>query len=77
VIRRRKKAGEAAWKANHKNQRMQHWCEQYPKRYISKIYAQAESNAGDILIQKLFLAPRKDLAPNAYVLNLMFPLMRM
>lgn len=52
---------------------MEYWCEQYPDRYITKIYAQAESKRGDILIQKLFLAPREDLAPNAYVLNLMRP----
>lgn len=52
---------------------MQYWCEQYPDRHISKIYAQAESSKGDILIQKLFLAPLEDLAPNAYVLNLSRP----
>lgn len=51
----------------------EYWCEQYPDRYVTKIYAQAESRHGDILIQKLFLAPREDLAPNAYVLNLMRP----
>ena len=51
----------------------EYWCEQYPDRYISKIYAQAESKHGDILIQKLFFAPREDLAPNAYVLNLSRP----
>jgi hypothetical protein len=50
-----------------------YWCEQYPKRYIAKIYAQAESKKGDILIQKLFFAPREDLANNAYVLNLSRP----
>ena len=50
-----------------------YWCEQYPDRYITKIYAQAESRRGDIFIQKLFFAPREDLAPNAYVLNLSRP----
>jgi len=55
------------------NHLMAYWCEQYPDRYITKIYAQAESRQGDILIQKLFFAPREDLAPNAYVLNLMRP----
>lgn len=55
------------------NHLMSYWCEQYPDRYITKIYAQAESKQGDILIQKLFLAPREDLAPNAYVLNLARP----
>lgn len=52
---------------------MQYWCNQYPDRYISKIYAQAESKEGDILIQKLFFAPREDLADNAYVLNMSRP----
>lgn len=52
---------------------MQYWCEQYPDRYITKIYAQAESDKGDVLIQKLFFAPREELAPNAYVLNLARP----
>ncbi len=50
-----------------------YWCEQYPDRYITKIYAQAESKRGDILIQKLFFAPREDLAPDAYMLNLARP----
>jgi hypothetical protein len=49
------------------------WCDQYPDRYISKVYAQAESNQGDILISKLFMSPREDLAKNAYVLNLARP----
>lgn len=52
---------------------MSYWCEQYPDRYIKKIYAQAESEQGDILIQKLFLAPLENLASNAYVLNLTRP----
>lgn len=51
----------------------EYWCNQYPKRYISKIYAQAESERGDILIQKLFLAPLENVAPNAYVLNMQRP----
>lgn len=55
------------------NHLTEYWCEQYPDRYVNKIYAQAESRHGDILIQKLFLAPREDLAPNAYVLNLTRP----
>jgi hypothetical protein len=51
----------------------EYWCTQYPKRSISKIYAQAESDQGDILIQKLFLAPLENLAPNAYMLNMKRP----
>lgn len=50
-----------------------YWCDQYPNRTISKIYAQAESDQGDILIQKLFFAPLENVAPNAYVLNLKRP----
>lgn len=51
----------------------EYWCTQYPARSISKIYAQAESDQGDILIQKLFLAPLENLAPNAYMLNMKRP----
>lgn len=51
----------------------EYWCEQYPDRYITKIYAQAESERGDILIQKLFFSPREDLASNAHALNMMRP----
>lgn len=51
----------------------EYWCTQYPDRLISKIYAQAESDQGDILIQKLFLAPLEHLAPNAYMLNMKRP----
>jgi len=50
-----------------------YWCKQYPDRYITKIYAHAESRHGGILIQKLFLAPLENLAPNAYVLNMARP----
>lgn len=52
---------------------MDFWVEQYPERYITKIYAQAVSKRGDMLIQHLFMAPRPDLAPNAYELNLARP----
>lgn len=51
----------------------EYWCEQYPDRSIAKIYAQAESERGDILIQKLFFAPLENLAPNAYMLNMRRP----
>jgi hypothetical protein len=49
---------------------MEFWIEQYPERYITKVYAQAVSERGDMLIQHLFMAPRPDLAQNAYELNL-------
>jgi GIY-YIG catalytic domain len=51
----------------------EHWCEQYPDRYITKIYAQADSKQGNVIIQKLYFSPREDLAPNAYVLNMARP----
>lgn len=51
----------------------EYWCDQYPDRTISKIYAQAESDQGDILIQKLFFAPLEHVASNAFVLNLKRP----
>jgi hypothetical protein len=52
---------------------MEYWCSQYPKRHIEKIYAQAATDKGDILIQKLFFAPRYDLAEGAYELDLKRP----
>jgi hypothetical protein len=47
-----------------------HWCDQYPQRYIEKIYAQAATEKGDVLIQKLYFAPLYDLADDAYLLDL-------
>lgn len=52
---------------------MDFWIEHYPERYITKVYAQAVSKRGDMLIQHLFMAPRPDLALNAYELNLARP----
>ncbi|GCF10609.1 hypothetical protein [Dictyobacter arantiisoli] len=52
---------------------LNYWLEQYPDRYIEKIYAQAASDKGDILIQKLFFAPLYDLAEDAYVLDMKRP----
>jgi len=49
------------------------WCEQYPERYIEKIYAQAVSEKGDILIQKLYFAARYDIAETAFMLDLKRP----
>lgn len=49
------------------------WCSQYPKRYIDKIYAQAATEAGDILIRKLYFSPLYNLSDNAYVLDLKKP----
>ncbi len=55
------------------NHLTEYWCKQYPDRSISKIYAQAENEDGDILTQKLFFAPLENLAPNAFVLNMKRP----
>ena len=52
---------------------MEFWVGLYPERYVTKVYAQAMSERGDMLIQQLFMAPRYDLAPNAYVLDLARP----
>lgn len=52
---------------------MDFWIEQYPKRYVTKVYAQAMSEREDMLIQHLFMAPRPDLAQNAYELNFARP----
>jgi len=52
---------------------MEYWCQQYPERYIRKIYAQAASQKGDILIQKLYFAPCYHLSRNAFVLDLERP----
>jgi len=52
---------------------MDYWCQQYPERFIRKIYAQAASQKGDILIQKLYFAPCYHLSRNAFVLDLERP----
>lgn len=49
------------------------WCEQYPERYIDKIYAQSASPEGDILIQKLYFAARYDIAETAFMLDMKRP----
>ncbi len=49
------------------------WYDQYPERYIDKIYAQAASDKGDILIQKLYFAARYDIAETAFMLDLKRP----
>jgi hypothetical protein len=52
---------------------MDFWIKQYPERYIRKIYAQSISTKGDILVQHFFMAPRPDLAFNAFELDLARP----
>ena len=49
------------------------WCQQYPERYIEKIYAQAVSEKGDVLIQKLYFAARYDITETAFMLDLKRP----
>jgi hypothetical protein len=51
----------------------EYWIGQYPKRYITKVYAQAVSERGDMLMQHFFMAPRYDLSPTAYMLDLSRP----
>ncbi len=52
---------------------MHFWIDMYPERYIKKIYAQAVTQRGELLVQHLFMAPRPDLAYNAYELDLARP----
>lgn len=49
------------------------WIERYPERYVTRIYAQAWSERGDLLIQHFFMSPRYDLAPNAFMLDMARP----
>jgi hypothetical protein len=49
------------------------WYNKYPDRYIEKIYAQPVSDKGDILLQKLYFAPRYDIAQTAFMLDLNRP----
>jgi hypothetical protein len=49
------------------------WCDQYPERYIEKIYVQAASEAGDIFVRKLYFSPLYHIADNAYILDLRKP----
>jgi hypothetical protein len=52
---------------------MAEWIERYPERYVSRIYSQSISERGDQLVQHFFMAPRYDLADNAYMLDLARP----
>jgi hypothetical protein len=49
------------------------WVDRYPKRYVTRIYAQVTSESGDRMAQHFFMSPRYDLAPNAYMLDLARP----
>lgn len=52
---------------------MQFWIDMYPEKYISKVYAQAMSERGIMMVQHLFMTPRYDLAYNAYELDMSRP----
>lgn len=52
---------------------VQAWVDRYPERYVTKVYAQAVSRSGDMLIQGLYMAPLYHVAKNAYVLDLARP----
>lgn len=49
------------------------WVEQYPERYMKRIYTQAVSESGLMMVQHFFMSPRFDLAPNAFMLDLAYP----
>src|SRR5438445_4896802 len=49
------------------------WVERFPERYITRVYSQTVSESGDRMVQHFFMAPRYDLAPNAYVLDMARP----
>ncbi|HLZ57134.1 MAG TPA: hypothetical protein VKR06_09320 [Ktedonosporobacter sp.] len=51
------------------NSLLNHWCEQYPKIKIAKIYAYAESDEGWSLIKHLFFSPRYDIGERAFELD--------
>lgn len=52
---------------------MDEWVDRYPERYITRVYSQTVSESGDRMVQHFFMAPRYDLAPNAYILDLARP----
>lgn len=52
---------------------MQFWIDQYPERYIRRVYAQAVSESGMKIVQHFFMSPRIDLAYNAFMLDLAYP----
>lgn len=52
---------------------MDAWVDRFPERYVTRIYSQTVSESGDRMVQHFFMAPRYDLAPNAYMLDLARP----
>jgi hypothetical protein len=51
----------------------QFWLEQYPTRWIKRIYAQTVSESGMLLAQHMFMAPRPDLHFDSFMLDLQYP----
>lgn len=49
---------------------LNYWCSQYPEIKLSKIYAYADSQEGWSLIKHLFFAPRYDIGPRTFELDL-------
>ncbi len=49
---------------------LQYWCDQYPHMHLRKLYAVVTSDEGWKLVKHLFFAPRYDLGPNAFELDL-------
>ena len=52
---------------------MEFLVEQYPDRYIKRIYTQAMSESGYRMVQHFFMSPRFDLATNAFMLDMAYP----
>lgn len=52
---------------------MQFWIEQYPEKYIKRVYAQAVSESGMKIVQHFFMSPRLDLAYNAFMIDMAYP----
>lgn len=52
---------------------MDFFIEQYPERYLTRIYAQVVSDSGYLLVQHTFMTPLFNLADNAYMLDLARP----
>lgn len=48
---------------------LEFWYEQYPDKYIEKIYAQTFSDDGDVLVRKMYFSPLYELSDRAYVLD--------
>lgn len=52
---------------------MSFWVEQYPERYIKRVYTQAVSERGFMLVQHFFMTPRFDLSFDAYMIDMAYP----